>query len=81
MPLAAPVTRTSCPPNRSAYSGRTPLFTDTAPCFGAPAAGSSWARTNSAIQEDSWSGRVRGTQCLAGRVRRVSCGTQVPRSS
>ncbi len=72
MPLPAPVTRTSCPPKRSAYfpvavtpSGRPPS-TDV---------------TNSVIQKASRSGRERGIQCFAGSVRRVSCGTQLSRSS
>ncbi|CAM5354973.1 hypothetical protein STANM309S_03436 [Streptomyces tanashiensis] len=55
MPLAAPVTRTSWPPNRSAYAGFTPLFAAVAATgFGAFVAASSSAGRNSAIQADWW---------------------------
>lgn len=69
MPLPAPVTSTSCPPNRSAYR---PVATVEG--AGIPASRPSLAVTNSVIQALSWSGRVRGTQCLAGIVRRTSRG-------
>ncbi len=64
MPLPAPVTRTSCPAKRSAYF----------PFAEVSERPSSTAVTNSVIQSASRSGRVRGTQCCAGSVRRVSRG-------
>lgn len=70
MPPAAPVTRTSRPPNLSAYA---PV--GAVSCIGRPSSSAaSLAATNSLIQEASWSGLVRGTQCLPSRVRRTNCG-------
>lgn len=76
MPLPAPVTSTSWPPKRSAC-----LPVAFVRCAGTPASRSSFARTNSLIHADSWSGLVRGTQCLAGSVRRTNPGAHSSSSS
>lgn len=58
------------PPNLSAYA---PV--GAVSCNGRPSSSAaSLAATNSLIQEASWSGLVRGTQCLPSRVRRTNCG-------
>lgn len=95
MPEAAPVTRTNSPPKRSAWApgaadGTAEPSAPSEPTdpFAPPDSKppdstlpDSTLSANSQIQEASWSGLVRGTQCFAGSVRRTNRGAQVSSSS